>query len=72
MNDHFSDCIRMVEDVVHKHVHDELAVAELMLDLTKIIGNYAILEIKELNQRTNSILKSAVDNKEENNGSRDN
>jgi len=62
----------MMEDAVHKHVHDGIVINGLMADLIKIVGEYAVTEIKELNLRTNSILKSAVEKKEEEDGPRGN
>ena len=66
MTDHFSDCMRMVEDVVRKHVvGNEHSVNAMMTDLTKVVGEYAIAEIKELNLRTSELLSEALRGKKQ-------
>jgi hypothetical protein len=42
-------------------VDDEFTVDQLMLSLTKVVADYAITEIKDLNLRTNEILKKAME-----------
>ena len=66
MTDHFSDCIRMTEDIVRKHVvGNEKVIEALMVDLVKVIGEYAIAEIKELNLRTSELLSEALRGKKQ-------
>lgn len=55
----------MTEDVVRKHVSNEKIVERLMIDLVKVIGEYAVAEIKELNLRTNEMLTEALRGKKQ-------
>jgi hypothetical protein len=50
-----------MEVIVRKNVDDEFTVDQLMLSLTKVVADYAITEIKDLNLRTNEILKKAME-----------
>jgi hypothetical protein len=61
MEDHFTKCVKNMEVIVRKNVDDEFTVDQLMLSLTKVVADYAITEIKDLNLRTNEILKKAME-----------
>jgi hypothetical protein len=60
MDDHFSKCIKKIGDVVTRHVSNPVTANDIMLEIIKIVGDYAITEIKELNLRTNEILTNVT------------
>jgi len=65
MEDHFTKCVNKIGSIVEEYMPDETTSNEVMLAIIQVVADYAITEIKDLNLRTNEILRKTMETKNE-------